>query len=459
MVLAFFVGLLSASSGPARGAIVATDPQTDSETLAQTVDGAVPTSPYQDKLGGVEDHAVLLSERTKTGLTRELSKFFIEKGIRVFLRTSEPDKLTAYRAAAVALLSGSDDKIAVLVFTRDSTRYLYAFSDGAVTSLGEQNVKSVITAMNKAFVAAAALPENGVIAAVVAFVRNIVKFSSAQSAASAPETNEGEAPASPGVTPTPEPTPENGGAPNTTEPHAEYPLFPLSANKKPQASPSAADNAVADGSGQKITSPAQVVASPSPASRRRVGPPRELIIGGALAVGFLALAFYFFKMMANRRRSPLKLRADAMIEPAMPVYDKIPKYRKNHPKRTMKSAMATNGSGGTDVDIPVEPRQSPRAKMQSAEQKLNPPDSALSDAPSPVGEPAEANLAPERPTPHPVPEIEARIAQIEAVVQGLRTAPAEALPKLLTGVEIMALGLRKDLTTPPELFDTSDYTR
>ncbi|MFQ3577580.1 MAG: hypothetical protein SNJ52_01030, partial [Verrucomicrobiia bacterium] len=143
---------------------------------------------FTRSLATVEDHAEMLSKRTIAGLGRELSKFYVEKGYRVYLRTVNEGQLVEFYPSALQILDQQQDRIVVLVFTPNPDRYVHLFNTELADRLGEEGVRLVITAMI-ADNADKATPEERVIGSIISLVRGIVRTASLPRAPELPSTD------------------------------------------------------------------------------------------------------------------------------------------------------------------------------------------------------------------------------------------------------------------------------
>lgn len=418
----------------ARAGAVVADGETTRLVKELKAAGHPAEPPYPDSLAGVEDYADLLGDRTRSGLSRELSKFYVEKGFRVFLRTVPADALPAFHDSAVKLLGTGSEPVVAAVFTQDPGIYLHAFSDAAVERIGQERLATLVSAMlneNQNQPAA----ESRIIGSVVSLVRGLVRLSEAPPPAPAEEPAD-EPAAKETATPEPAATPSPAPLPSPT----------------PSPTPSATPPPI--GPGPAATPPAEeapdapMTPQPAPAAS---SPPTMLLLVGLITLGTLGLVFLLARVGFRRRPSPLRMRQDLGIEPSMPVYNKMPRARgKKPPPPTLGAAVtakelaigpASPAAAGPAFRTPrrrflESPSATPDAEPAPPAEEAGPPAETAAPAGENPPEPEQIN---------PSPQLTQSLLLLENYAAEMRRAPAERRPSMLRGLEILVLAVREEV--------------
>ncbi len=402
--LIVILAVAGASVGLANDLYVA-DPRTY-DALQQRLESGDPmVTPFTRSLATVEDYAEILNERTVAGLGRELSKFYIEKGYRVYLRTVNEGQLLEFYPAALQMLDQQRDRIVVLTFTPNRDRYIHIFNQDLADRLGEEGVRSVIAGMISDNVEKAT-PEELVIGSIISLVRGIVKTASAPRVPDPVEAQEESEPKAPEVAPDPQPKTEPFSAPQ----------------------------------GEASPPPVPVVAkeAPTPAVSQAATPPIPLFIGGAAISAALALAFLLYRSSA-KKRSRLRMLNDPTSEPSMPVYDRIPKRRRE--PAFVESPVVRQSDTPIQTHV-VQPRRNinpPKTPLNTALSPLAP----QSSHPAPRTYGASESASPSEGQPIATDPVDENLLRIALFIHEIRSSPPDRRPLMIRGLEILMLGLRE----------------
>lgn len=418
------IGLLLFAPSVSTGGTIVADRETTQLIQQLTSSGLPIPDPFTDSSGAVEDHADLLGDRTRSSLSRELSKFYAEKGVRLYLRTSAADVLPSFHKTALRLVENGKEPTVVAVFTQNPEIYLHAFNDAAVARLGEERLASLVSGMLNENQTSSA-PEAHIIGCVVSLVRGIVHLSEAHKS----DLSESQ-PLKPAESAEVNSAKENplptSNPPSEPSPTANEPDFP-------QMSQTLSDENFLE---ENKVSPLK----PTGELPKIDSPPKGLLLVGLVTFVLLALMFLLSRMRFRQRPSPLRIRRDLGVEPSMPVYNKIPRSRKqqNPPLNPATPSNFREREAQHTTPSIVSPAFE-EINEQSSEQ-LGPEQSLESDAEAAI---STSETTTEIAEISQNTELTQSLLLLENYAAEMRRAPADRRASMIRGLEIIMLAVRE----------------